>query len=311
LRAHRGCHVVLLRSCLTVCFLFATSAAFAVPLPQARPAEKTQKADGDEARDSGTAKADGQTPAAVPVPEPRPGSVGAAPAEAKPTDTGDQPSPLDAGEPGKAEPSTPPDAAQTPQPEPRPKVVEEAVKPDLLCKALKDAGEAQFEELPAISEGACGAPFPIRLSAISPKGGERVVFDPPVVVRCATAQAAVDWLRDEVQPAARKSLGEPLAALRSTNGYACRGRNRTRGAKLSEHARANAIDIGMFETRSGKKIAVGSTDEPGLSFMLGIRAAACGPFKTVLGPGSDSYHATHFHLDTIKRGRNGNSTYCQ
>ena len=44
-------------------------------------------------------------------------------------------------------------------------------------------------------------------------------------------------------------------------------------------------------------------------FLDRIRKAACGPFKTVLGPGSDADHATHFHVDLAKR-RNG-GTFCQ
>ncbi|TFF18785.1 hypothetical protein E3C22_20770 [Jiella endophytica] len=44
-------------------------------------------------------------------------------------------------------------------------------------------------------------------------------------------------------------------------------------------------------------------------FLDRIRAAACGPFKTVLGPGTDADHATHFHLDMAAR-HNG-YTYCK
>ena len=44
-------------------------------------------------------------------------------------------------------------------------------------------------------------------------------------------------------------------------------------------------------------------------FMLSVRLAACGPFKTVLGPGSDADHATHFHFDLQPR-RSG-SLFCQ
>ena len=35
--------------------------------------------------------------------------------------------------------------------------------------------------------------------------------------------------------------------------------------------------------------------------MQAFRTAACGPFKTVLGPGSNADHANHFHLDLQKR----------
>ena len=32
-----------------------------------------------------------------------------------------------------------------------------------------------------------------------------------------------------------------------------------------------------------------------------VRAAACGRFSTVLGPGSDGYHESHIHLDLAER----------
>jgi hypothetical protein len=38
-----------------------------------------------------------------------------------------------------------------------------------------------------------------------------------------------------------------------------------------------------------------------------MRKAACGPFNTVLGPGSDPFHGDHFHLDTAR----GRGPYCR
>ncbi|WP_420844838.1 extensin family protein [Jiella avicenniae] len=45
------------------------------------------------------------------------------------------------------------------------------------------------------------------------------------------------------------------------------------------------------------------------AFLGRVRDAACGPFKTVLGPGTDADHATHFHLDMAAR--HGGATYCK
>jgi hypothetical protein len=50
-------------------------------------------------------------------------------------------------------------------------------------------------------------------------------------------------------------------------------------------------------------------DPKAAKFLGAIRKAACGPFKTVLGPGSDADHALHFHFDLAPR-RNG-GTFCQ
>jgi len=45
------------------------------------------------------------------------------------------------------------------------------------------------------------------------------------------------------------------------------------------------------------------------TFLRGVRQAACGPFKTVLGPGADEFHTDHFHLDMARR--RSDSAYCR
>jgi hypothetical protein len=277
---------VLIRTLLLLTLLGYASSAQAVPTPRPNPFPPAAKAE----------------TADVPVPQPAPPEV-KPPAKAEPAKPV-EPEGADktAAEPPTAEPGAPPPAP-----------AEEEAKTatsDPECDALKAAGEVEFKPLPPIVDNRCGAPFPISIVAIQPTGGRRVALEQPVVARCAVAAAMVTWLRDTVQPSAKKYLGEEVTSLGSTNGYACRGRNRRTDTKLSEHGRANAVDIGSFKFVSGKIVAVGHREDPGLSFLLDIRAKACGPFKTVLGPGSDVYHGTHLHFDVIRRGRNGTATYC-
>jgi hypothetical protein len=40
-----------------------------------------------------------------------------------------------------------------------------------------------------------------------------------------------------------------------------------------------------------------------------VRKAACGPFRTVLGPGADADHSLHFHFDLEPR--KSKSAFCQ
>jgi hypothetical protein len=47
------------------------------------------------------------------------------------------------------------------------------------------------------------------------------------------------------------------------------------------------------------------------SYIRATRAAACGWFTTVLGPGADPFHANHMHLDTESHGSNGSYRICQ
>jgi hypothetical protein len=101
-----------------------------------------------------------------------------------------------------------------------------------------------------------------------------------------------------VAPAVAAS-GQTLAALSGVGGYECRGRNRVAGAKLSEHAIGNALDIGGFKLANGRIISVQQNDMPML--FTAIRASACARFSTVLGPGADASHKTDVHLDLQER----------
>jgi hypothetical protein len=44
---------------------------------------------------------------------------------------------------------------------------------------------------------------------------------------------------------------------------------------------------------------------------MAFRTAACGYFTTVLGPGANAAHASHFHFDLAMRGKNGDHRICE
>jgi hypothetical protein len=122
------------------------------------------------------------------------------------------------------------------------------------------------------------------------------------------AEAAARFTRDVIAPAAKEVFGSELVSIKHASAYVCRPRNGT--AKLSEHAYGNALDFGAFAFADGRVTNVGSTgDAEEQQFLARLREAACGPFKTVLGPGSDADHATHFHFDL--QPRRAGSTWCQ
>src|SRR5262249_52990872 len=90
--------------------------------------------------------------------------------------------------------------------------------------------------------------------------------------------------------------------------YDCRGQNRVKGAKLSEHGKANALDIRSVKLANGKVVRL--TDiSVARTFRERIRASACTRFMTVLGPGSDGYHEEHVHVDLAER--HGDYRICQ
>lgn len=130
-------------------------------------------------------------------------------------------------------------------------------------------------------------------------------------INCRTAKAFADWIEDSARPAARRQFSQDLTAVRVAASYVCRGRNRRKGAKLSEHAKGNAVDISEFVMADGRSVDVesGWRDKSGpRAFLRSVWKGACGPFGTVLGPEADRYHQDHLHLDTARH-RNGN--YCK
>ena len=77
-----------------------------------------------------------------------------------------------------------------------------------------------------------------------------------------------------------------------------------------EHGRGRAIDISGFTLESGTTVSVlkGWRDRSTRKALQRMWKAACGPFRTVLGPDADIYHRDHFHLD-VARHRSGR--YCR
>lgn len=152
--------------------------------------------------------------------------------------------------------------------------------------------------------GGCGTPAPIAIAEVA-----QIRIDPPATVNCDFAVALNAWFTQSVQPEARKRVGASVIGVRNASSYACRRRNNASTGKLSEHARANALDIAAFDFSKSAQVTVaggasGLLQKIGLSakgnFMKALRKSACSYFNTVLGPGADRYHGDHFHVDLMK-----------
>ena len=135
---------------------------------------------------------------------------------------------------------------------------------------------------------------PIRVTAV-----EGVQLSTPAIIDCPTARALADWVRDGVRPVIGDT-GGGVAVLQVAGSYACRPVNNQPNGSLSEHGRGRAIDISGFRMFDGTSLNVADAWAGGQAriTLRKLQSIACGPFSTVLGPGSDAYHADHFHLDT-------------
>ncbi len=131
-----------------------------------------------------------------------------------------------------------------------------------------------------------------------------VEIKPTATLACPIVSALDRWIMDAVQPAALHWFRQPVVEIKQISAYSCRGMNGQRGARISEHAFGNALDIAAFILADGHKITVkdgwrGSPEEQG--FLRDVQGAACQQFSTVLAPGSNVFHYDHIHVDLMRR----------
>jgi hypothetical protein len=150
--------------------------------------------------------------------------------------------------------------------------------------------------------GGCGGEDLVRLEAIVLADKHRVLLKPAATLRCGMATALADWVRTEVEPLAEGS-GSELRDLDNFDSYDCRGRNGVVGAQLSEHGRANAIDVRGWKLANGQSVELTDRNVPRV-LRETVLHSVCARFTTVLGPGSDGYHEDHIHLDLMERHNN-------
>jgi hypothetical protein len=293
---------LILRTCLSVLFFGllqadrAVAQAASVPLPEPAPREEVN---------SGVDT--------TPVPKPRP-KVEAEKGEE------DEPVKEDAEERSLGG-DKPADGAEAVTDDPD--VREEAAEPpeavDSACVAELVRAGAVFTALDEIEgEGRCGIAHPFRISGFS--GG--IALKPAADLDCATALALAQWVETELRPAARVAVAtltdeekperKSVTAIRQASSYVCRSRNSQKGAKLSEHGKGRAIDIAGFTLADGTAVPVTPREDDHTTagaLQAAVRKGACLHFTTVLGPGADSFHADHIHLDLAQRG--GGYRICQ
>ena len=181
------------------------------------------------------------------------------------------------------------------------------------CMANMRAAGVAFEpaEAPAGALDGCAIEAPVRLVSVT-VGIRRVALIAKPLLACGFALQFSDYVKNLLAPLGAGTVGASLVAIDTGSGYECRGRNRDSGAKLSAHAKGLALDVGAFVFSDGGKIRIDAQSDPqSTAYVKTLRTAACGWFTTVLGPGSDLYHASHLHFDVERHGSSGAYRICQ
>jgi hypothetical protein len=171
-----------------------------------------------------------------------------------------------------------------------------------LCGVPGIEGE-RLATIPGRLNG-CGIAEPVRISAIN-----GITFSQQPTLNCQAARALQGWLTEDVVPEVGRR-GGGVASVRVIGSYSCRTRNSQPGARLSEHATGNAMDIAGFGLADGSELSVLNGWGRGAEgrILRNLHNAACGQFGTVLGPAADRYHRDHFHVDVASY-RSG--SYCR
>ena len=194
---------------------------------------------------------------------------------------------------------------------------QEGMLPDPAISAqvcpLFEQGYAQAQALPAVAtkEG-CGHPAPFLVRGLA--GSHPLSFSADAKLNCVMLSQLHRFFADQVQSLALEYFDQPVDSVQVAASYSCRSRNGKKGAKLSEHARMNALDISALSLADGTVLNVEKhwrgRGRKG-AFLRSFNREACKYFTTVIGPGGDKYHQDHIHLDHGKHGRKGTWRLCQ
>jgi Extensin-like protein C-terminus len=151
--------------------------------------------------------------------------------------------------------------------------------------------------------GICGMTRPLKVSALA---GGKIGLDKTLVIDCPMIPALEGWLNDIVQPDAEARFGQKVATVNVFGAYSCRPVDNVAGARLSEHAFGNAVDIAGLTLADGRPVEFvrdwRMADTQEAAFLREVHAGACQYFTTVLGPGADVFHYNHIHLDLANHG---------
>lgn len=172
-----------------------------------------------------------------------------------------------------------------------------------LCRQVLRALGAEFKVLKPVSgKGECRIGNAVELSSLA----HGIKLRPAATLNCSMAVMLASFAVREVKAMAEDKIGKPPASLRVGASYKCRSRNNKPGARISEHAFGNAIDIMGFGFEDRDPILVEgphAEGSPEHAFLAALGKRSCAYFTTVLGPISDEAHKDHWHFDIRARKR--------
>lgn len=168
------------------------------------------------------------------------------------------------------------------------------------CKVLLKDVDVTLKPVAPIRKGECGTPAPVRVTAIGKHKGKGVKISPAATLNCNYTAMFAKWVKNKLQPLAKKHFNSRVKMIHNMSSYSCRRRYNGTTTKISEHALANALDIGGLTLANGTVVSVlkhwEDSDEKS-EFLKEMHQSACQAFVVVLGPEANEAHKNHFHFD--------------
>jgi hypothetical protein len=219
--------------------------------------------------------------------------------------------PLPPPRPAELTPAAPP-KPEAPAPQPPAPAGPQGAAPTCLSRLIASGARAEAATQPPSTIEGCGIASPIRLLSVTLASGDAVALSDQPLLDCEFAFVFADYVRLIVAPLGDAMLHAKIASIATGPGFECRSRDHLADAKISAHGHGLALDFSAIEFADKRRVLVehpANADET--SYFRAIRTAACGWFTTVLGPGSDAFHANHMHLDIEKHGANSSYRICE
>jgi hypothetical protein len=162
-----------------------------------------------------------------------------------------------------------------------------------LLQQAKQRGQLNFRSV-SDTTGNCPLTDAVRVQDFG-----SVALSSSFLASCPLALSSTMFVHQRAVPLAQSEFGSRLTRINHLGSFACRNIYNREGARLSEHATADALDISGFGFANQQQISIlkgWRAEGKGRGYLHAVFENGCPFFGNALGPEYNAAHADHFHL---------------
>ena len=162
-----------------------------------------------------------------------------------------------------------------------------------LLQQAQARGQLNFRKSPDTS-GDCPLTHVVRVQSFG-----RVRLSNSFLASCPLALSSTMFVHQRAVPLAQSMYGSELTRITHLGSFACRNIYHREGARRSEHATADALDISGFSFANKQQLSIlkgWQANGKGRDYLYAVFDNSCQFFGNSLGPEYNAAHADHFHL---------------